>query len=122
MKYSFSDVNPQVDNLYSVYLAAKATEKSAEQEALDRGMAEQAAILEKDDIVDFSDDDDGGDDSNQAILVSNGHNVATNNSPYHQSAEEAPLKNHPKAKARPRPPIPDFRPLPKDVEIIVIDD
>jgi hypothetical protein len=44
-------------------MGGQGNEKCREQTEIDRGFEEQAAILEIDDIVDFSSDDNCGDDA-----------------------------------------------------------
>jgi hypothetical protein len=54
-----TDVNPQVDNLYSIVGQHK-VEKNAMQKEVDKGLEEQTAILQMDDIVDYDSDTGGG--------------------------------------------------------------
>lgn len=60
------DVNPQVQNLYSMS-QQRFEKKTTEQEEVERGLQEQAAILEQDDIMDYDSDSD-----DETIHVSNG--------------------------------------------------
>ena len=58
-------VNPQVQNLYSI-AQGQIEKKKTDQELVDRGLQEQAAILEQDDIVDYDSDYE-----NEEVSVSN---------------------------------------------------
>lgn len=58
-------VNPQVENLHSI-AQEQIEKKKTEQELVDRGLQEQAAILEQDDIVDYDRDYE-----NEEVSVSN---------------------------------------------------
>jgi hypothetical protein len=121
-----SDVNPQVDNLYSIVGQHK-REKNATQKEIDKGLDEQAAILQMDDIVDYDSDADGG----GRQPVSNGTNdyasnqtvaTASQASGSRPVCDESSSDRKPKGRQPPAVPIPSFDASPSsDAEIIVID-
>jgi hypothetical protein len=96
------------------------------QKEIDKGLEEQAAILQMDDIVDSDSDADGG----ARQPVSNGTNKYASNQTVAAASQasgsgpvcdESGLDRKPKRRQPPAVPIPSFDTSPSDAEIIVID-